>query len=124
MTDVINECIEQIDEYREAIAGGELVVEVTGEDGREDYCLYGYSEYDDSSVLAGQPRKTFVCCFGECDMGFMVATEVCRVKGIELQPRRGGGSLSGSLANHSGLPSVPPSDFDPADAGESWDEDY
>ena len=78
----IEPCIEQIDEYRDTITGGEFRVEVTGPEGEEDYSLFGYSTYEDSSALAGQQRRTFICCFGERGLGYMVAQEVCRVKGI------------------------------------------
>lgn len=90
---------------------------VTIEPGRDEYTgqpewyVYGHGEYDDSSVLAGQYRRCFLDTFQTVEEA-LVAYPSAEVLGhstrVSVPP----------------MPSCPPKWFDPADAGERWDEDY
>ena len=71
--------------------------------------LYGYGFYPRSSVLAGQSRDVQLAYFGNMDEAKAAHPDV---------PVDGYAGASTPM-----VPSCPPSDFDPADAGESWDED-
>jgi hypothetical protein len=72
------------------------------------YCLFGEGEYPASSVLAGQHRVV--------RLEFYEDEETAkRETGLEV-----GEVMPMSCA---AVPSCPPSDWDPMDAGEAWGED-
>ena len=79
---------------------------------KNEYVVYGHGEYEDSSVLHGQYRRVFLDSFTSLE------TDKAAYPWAEVQ----GGLLPTShIAGN--VPSCPPADFDPLDAGESWDED-
>jgi hypothetical protein len=94
--------------------GTELVIEypMQGETyGHDQYGVYAYSEYPESSVLAGQTKRSFVDSFdtlAEAQKTYPAATW-----------NGEGGSGYTPLV----LPDTPPDWFDPANAGEVWHED-
>ena len=69
------------------------------------YNVYKHDEYPNSSVLAGQERRTF------CD--FFDTIE-------EAQAAFPAAYVSGDTHRAPYLPATPPSWFDPANAGEEW----
>ena len=78
--------------------------------------LWGYGEYPKGSVLAGQFRQARLDC--------MKTVEEAKKKypGVEV---RDDGTVNFSSSQINSVPHMPPSDFDPMDAGEVWDEnDY
>ena len=82
------------------------------------FAVYGHGTYDRRSVLEGQHRRCFIECYptqADAKKDFPDAEEA------NTRPFRTGDE---SLADLSGLPECPPHDFDPADAGERWDDDY
>ena len=86
----------------------------------EGFAIYGHGVYPESSVLAGQTSRTHL------DMGDTLEALRAEWPNAEViehstKPFRFGNE---SLADLSGLPSSPPGWFDPADAGERWDDDY
>lgn len=89
------------------------------EDG--DHAVYEHGIYPGSSVLAGQPRRVFR------DRG-QKAELLRRHPNAEVidcsTKSMGRVSVPISLADLSGLPMTPPGWFDPANAGERWDDDY
>jgi len=70
------------------------------------YNVYQYDEYEESSLLAGQTRKSFIDSFDTIDEAVI---EYPNAKVMEFEV---------FVSNY--LPSVPPSWFDPMDAGEEW----
>ena len=88
-------------------------------DGDGEFSVYGHGVYEQSSVLAGQPRRSFLDGFETVEAA-QKAYPTADVTG-STRPVRWGGD---SLADYSGLPSTAPSWFDPCDAGERWDDDY
>lgn len=79
--------------------------------GREDGVMaveHGF--YEESSVLAGQSRRQV--------LGFFDSVEEAK-KEYPNAEVLGYQTRSGSY-----MSDIPPSDFDPADAGERWEEDY
>ena len=77
---------------------------------RDGWAVYGHGTFEPTSVLAGQPSRTFLDSFdsvNEAEEKYPDA-EVVR----------------GSTRVECTLPATPPSWFDPAAAGERWDEDY
>lgn len=85
-----------------------VIEPMTGETYREDgYAAYRYSEYEQSSVLAGQVRRSFLG-------GPYATVDEARAAHPDAEVSEGSGY-------------VPPVDsgpwpgFDPADAGESWE---
>lgn len=83
------------------------------------YCAYGHGVYERSSVLAGQSSRVFLA-------GGSVAELQAEFSGADVldHSSKAWQDPNGSLADLSGLPSCAPDWFDPADAGESWDDDY
>lgn len=86
-------------------------------EGPENVWVWEIGEYAESSVLAGQTRRARLDCFDtveEAQKAYPDATvsEGCSSHAMNVQDRD-------SFAN-----APEPSWFDPADAGESWDEDY
>lgn len=75
---------------------------------RDEYGVYRYDVYPDSSVLAGQERRTFLDSFptlAEAKAAYPGARESgCGYRNIEI-------------------PRTPPAWFDPANAGESWEDE-
>jgi hypothetical protein len=86
----------------------------------EGWVVYGHDHYPKGSVLEGQARRVYLDSFE--------APEAARAAYPELKyPEEAFYSWLDeemTSAETSGLPAHPPSWFDPADAGESWDEDY
>lgn len=77
-----------------------------------EYAVYAYSVFPRGSVLEGQERRSFV------DGGF---TSEADAKAAYPEAVIAGGSGYREIA----LPRTPPPWFDPANAGEAWDdEDY
>lgn len=74
------------------------------------YGVYRYSEYEQSSVLAGQVRRSFLNCFEKLE---------------EAQENYPDAEWSGNGSGYvpPAVPDMPWPGFDPADAGESWDGD-
>lgn len=76
---------------------------------RDEYGVYAYDVYPDSSVLAGQERRRFLDSFptlAEAKTAYPEAKEAgCGYRNIPV-------------------PETPPDWFDPANAGEQWAEDY
>jgi hypothetical protein len=74
---------------------------------RNEYGVYRYDEYPESSVLAGQERRSFLDSFptlAEAKKAYPDAEESgCGYQQLEI-------------------PHTPPEWFDPANAGETWDE--
>lgn len=82
--------------------------------------VFGHGVYPESSVLAGQAQRVFLAEFKTQEE----AQE--RYPGAEVlehstKPIR---YEWDSLTDLSGLPERAPDWFDPADAGERWDDDY
>lgn len=75
-----------------------------------DVDVYEHGEYEPWSVLAGQPRRSFRGSFPT------VEAALAEYPGAEVLGHR-----TTSVAR---VPDLPPADFDPADAGETWSEDY
>lgn len=76
---------------------------------RDEYGVYKYDEYPESSVLAGQERRTFLDSFStlaEAKAAYPDATE------------------SANGYREIVIPETPPEWFDPANAGETWESDY
>ena len=84
-----------------------------------EFSAYGHGVYERSSVLAGQARRVFLQGGSREDL----QTQFPDAEVLEhsTKPMRFGGE---SLADLSGLPKCAPEWFDPADAGERWDDDY
>jgi hypothetical protein len=76
-----------------------------------EFDVYGHGTYPRHSVLAGQHQRVWLDSFSSVKLalGAYPNAEV-----LESSTRIFGATV----------PSCPPSDFDPADAGERWDEDY
>lgn len=86
----------------------------------EGFAVYGHGTYPESSVLAGQPSRS---CLDMGDTLDALRAEWPHAEVIDhsTKPFRTGNE---TLAELSGLPPTPPAWFDPAAAGERWDEDY
>ena len=80
---------------------------------RDGVAVYGHGVYPNSSVLAGQSRRSFLDSF---DTAEAAKAEWPHAEVIEYSTRRHGNSL----VELSGLPAEPPGWFDAADAGETW----
>lgn len=84
--------------------------------GRTDVWVWGHSVYERGSVLAGQQRRRRVDCFDTVEAA-KAAHPTATV--------RGASSHAANRHDADAFSRMPaPSDFDPADAGESWDGDY
>jgi len=86
-------------------------------EGPGEIWVWEIGEYEDSSVLAGQTRRARLDCFDtveEAQKAYPDATvsEGCSLHAQNVMDRD---SFAHSLA---------PGWFDPADAGERWDDDY
>jgi hypothetical protein len=77
----------------------------------DGYSLIGHGEYTDSSMLAGQ--------YAQAKLDFFATLEEAQAKYPNV-PISEDAPLSGKFLT--GVPTNPPSDWSPADAGESWDE--
>ena len=86
----------------------------------EGFAVYGHGVYPQSSVLAGQARRTHLDT-GDTLEALQEDWPKAEVIDCSTKPSRTGNE---SLAELSGLPSTPPAWFDPANAGERWDDDY
>jgi len=83
------------------------------DDGRQDgYGAYEHGVYEKSSVLAGQPSRTFRGGFDTVE------------KALEWFPLADVLEHSTKQDVETMLPRTAPDWFDPADAGERWDDDY
>lgn len=78
------------------------------------WAVYRHDTYPPSSVLAGQARRAFVEAFPSISQAKYWHPNA-EVLDHSTKVYRGE-----TLEEISGLPSTPPSWFDPADAGESW----
>lgn len=86
----------------------------------QGFAVYGHGVYPDSSVLAGQPSRTFLD-MGDTLEALQAEWPTAEVIDHSTKPFRTGNE---TLAELSGLPACEPDWFDPADAGERWDDDY
>ena len=93
---------------------------VTIEKDSGNWWVVGHGTYESSSILAGQYKRSLIHAFDTAEEAKVAYPKAEVIEG-STRPMRSGNE---SLADLSGLPKCPPSDFDPADAGESWDEDY
>ncbi len=78
-----------------------------------EFVVYGHGEYEDSSVLAGQYRRVFLDRF---------ATEEEAKAAYPFADQAEGLLPTSMIAPE--MSTCPPDWFDPADAGEAWDDDY
>lgn len=85
-----------------------------------DWCVYEHGVYERRSMLHGQPRRCYLDEYKTVEEAKQAHPNADVIEGTSrpYQPP------VQSLADLSGLPKCPPSDFDPADAGEHWDDDY
>lgn len=74
------------------------------------FAVYRYSEYPDDSVLAGQTRRQFIAGDFETEAAALAAYPAAETGGSYIPPPP--------------VPHTPPDWFDPADVGETWDDDY
>jgi hypothetical protein len=82
----------------------------------ETFAIYGYSVYENSSVLAGQEKRS---CLGS---GFKTVQDA-------IVGAREAGYPNAEVSESSGyipatVPHTAPAWFDPLAAGERWDDDY
>jgi hypothetical protein len=77
---------------------------------RDEYGVYEYGIYPESSVLAGQERRSFIDSFPT------LAEAQSAYPDAEWQ--------DGSGYREIVIPHEPPEWFDPGNAGETWDDDY
>ena len=73
--------------------------------------LWGYGTYESSSVLAGQNRQARLDSFD--------SLEEAKAKYPAVRVREDD-TVNMPASQYICLPDVPPSDFDPMDAGEEW----
>ena len=92
---------------------------ITIEPSRGGFAVYGHGVYPESSVLAGQYRRSHLDRFETLDEAKR-EWPFAEVRDHSTKPARIGGESLGDL---SGLPTCAPGWFDPADAGEHWSED-
>jgi hypothetical protein len=78
---------------------------------RDEYGVYRYSEYPESSVLAGQERRQFLDSFPTLD------------EARAAFPDAEWSGEAGTGYREITIPREPPAWFDPAMAGEAWGED-
>jgi hypothetical protein len=74
-----------------------------------EFAVYSYGTYPESSVLAGQEKRSFVA-------GGFTSED-------EAKAAYPDATVSGSRYREVFILHTAPSWFDPADAGETWDED-
>jgi hypothetical protein len=79
---------------------------------RDEFGVYRYDEYPESSVLAGQERRTFLDSFPTLDEARAAFPDA------EWPGEEGTGYRKITI------PKEPPAWFDSANAGETWSEDY
>ena len=82
-------------------------------DEEDVWWLFGYGEYPPSSVIAGQYRVARLEWFQSKEEAIKNYPDVLIVDAL---PTR-----ANLIAPR--VPDVPPNDFNPADAGETWEED-
>lgn len=82
------------------------------------FVAYGHGEYPENSVLAGQSRRSFLMD-GEL---LELRTVFPQAEVLDYSTREYR-DPNASLAELSGLPRTPPSDFSELDAGERWNPD-
>ena len=75
--------------------------------------LWGYGTYERGSVLSGQHKEVRIECYDTVEKA---------KEDWPLVPVRDDGTVNSKFLSAPMLPSCPPNDFDPAYAGESWDE--
>ena len=81
-----------------------------------DYDIYEHGVYEESSVLAGRARRSFLDSYSTLEAAQQAWPDAAFVN----HSTRVDGYNSGDL-----MPIEPPSWFDPMDAGEAWSEyDY
>ena len=86
----------------------------------QGFAVYGHGVYPESSVLAGQASRSNLDMFETLEDARR-EWPFAEVLDHSTRPFRTGGE---SLADLSGLPRSEPDWFDPAAAGERWDDDY
>jgi hypothetical protein len=74
-----------------------------------DVWLWGFGEYEEGSVLAGQERNVRLEAFDSMEQARKEYPDVRVDEGVPI--------------SRATVPICPPSDFDPMDAGEAWGED-
>jgi hypothetical protein len=93
---------------------GDLVIEYPSAGAtysRDEYGVYAYGVYPDSSVLAGQPKRSFVESFDSLE------------EARENYPAASWNGEGGTGYAPVSVPSTPPAWFDPSYAGEHWSEE-
>ena len=83
----------------------------------DNLAMYFYGTYPSSSVNEGMTMRAFVDDFANKDEATAAAEEIKSQLGIDVDISESSGYVKQEL------PMSPPSDFDPADAGEAWGED-
>lgn len=78
------------------------------------FAVYGHGIYPESSVLAGQSRRSFLAAYDTVEEA-VAAWPEASVMEYSTRVYRGE-----TLEEISGLPACPPDWFDPAAAGETW----
>lgn len=81
---------------------------------RGGFDVYGHGTYEESSVLAGRPKRAFLDHFD--------TAEETRAEHPEAEDIGGSSRIEGYNAGDT-MPQSPPSWFDPMAAGEAWHED-
>ena len=84
-----------------------LTIEPSRFDNTPDISVYGHGTYPQGSVLEGQARRTFLDSFSTVEEAKQKYPEAEVLNNTSYLP-------------HQPLPSTPPHDFDPLDAGETW----
>lgn len=90
-----------------------IMRDLTIEHDDQGWVVFEHGEYEETSVLAGQPRRSFLDAFQEL--------EDAKTAYPEAEVIEGSSRIPGFNAT---LPMSPPSWFDSTAAGERWDEDY
>lgn len=89
------------------MATRDLTIEPSSLDNLEGECaVYEHSEYEESSVLAGQPKRTYIAGFNT------------RAEAIAAYPEAQ--VCNSSTKTEFAMSSSPPSWFDPTACGERW----
>lgn len=91
-----------------------FTIEESSDRGRFE--VWGHGVYPESSVLAGQSRRSLIESFATPQEAKWTYPEAEVIEG-STRPYR---DPDASLAELSGLPECPPDWFDEADAGETW----
>ena len=97
-----------------------LELELTIEPSRDGGVnVYAHDAYPGSSVLAGQPRRSYLINFDTAEEALEAYPDAEVIEGSS-KPWR---PADATLEEISGLPEHPPAWFDPRAAGERWNPD-